>query len=184
MTDQTREWPVDIDGAERVRHVAQTQTTPRDAEWIAEEADVSTDTAVKCLTWLVDQWDLEVVETTEGTCYKLDGVTHFLRTVRSLAEEHPVEDLIEGIGALSDEIDAWKTTYEVDSLEDLRRSTDSDEFSAEERRERLESVGEWEHFVQLREAHQIAISLQTSLARLHTELHIEVQGSNFLPQDG
>ena len=57
-----------MDAADRVRHVALTRATPQNAGWIAEEADVSRDTAAKYLDRMADQGDLEVVETADGTC--------------------------------------------------------------------------------------------------------------------
>ncbi|GAB3022224.1 DUF7342 family protein [Natronobiforma cellulositropha] len=184
MTDQAREWPADMDAADRVRHVALTRTTPQNAGWIAEEADVSRDTAVKYLTRLVDHGELEAVETADGTCYKPDDVTQFLREVRSFAEEYSLDDLTEELRAIGDEIDSWQATYEVDSLEELRRSIGSDELSPEDRRERLEIVDEWEYNVQVRESLQLAISLKGSLTRLDAEPRLEGQGSNVLPQEG
>jgi hypothetical protein len=41
---------------------------------------------------MVEQGDLKIAETAEGSCYKLDPVTQFLDEVRDLAETHSQED--------------------------------------------------------------------------------------------
>ncbi len=184
MSDHPHTWPTEMDAAGRVRHVALTRTTPRNAGWIAEEADVSRDTAAKYLDRMVNQGELEVVETADGTCYKPDDVTQFLREVRALAEEHSVDELTDELRAIGDEIDSWKATYDVESLEDLRQSIGCEDLSATDRRERLEAIEEWEYNVQVREALQLAISLQSSLTRLDSDSHIKEIGSETLPQEG
>jgi hypothetical protein len=152
-----------MDAAERVRHVALTRTTPRNAGWIATEADVSRDTAVKYLSRMAEQGDLEVVETAEGTCYKPDPVTQFLDEVRDLAETHSQEELTAELRDIADEIDRWKREFDVASLAELRQSVGDDDLSAEQRRERLDVVEEWEYDVEMREAIRLAIGLTESL---------------------
>jgi len=180
MSDQSRSWPAEMDAANRVRHVALTRTTPQNAGWIAEEADVSRDTAAKYLDRMTDQGDLEVVETADGTCYKPDDITQFLREVRTLAEEQSVDELTNELRAIGDEIDSWKSAYDVESLEELRRSLGREDLSPSDRRERLETIEEWEYNIQVREALRLAISLQRSLTRLDADLCIEKTESETL----
>ncbi len=184
MSDQSRAWPAEMDAADRVRHVAVTRTTPQNAGWIAKEADVSRDTAVKYLDRMADQGELEVVETAGGTCYKPDDVTQFLREVRTLAEEQSVEELTNELRATGDEIDSWKSAYDVESLEELRQSIGGEDLSPSDRRERLEIIEGWEYNIQMREALQLAISLQSSLTRLDSDPRIEAIGTGTLPQEG
>jgi Mn-dependent DtxR family transcriptional regulator len=155
-----------MDAAERVRHVALTRTTPRNAGWIATEADVSRDTAVKYLSRMAEQGGVEVVETAEGTCYKPDPVTQFLDEVRDLAETHSQEELTAELRDIADEIDRWKREYDVESLAELRQSVGDDGLSAERRHERLNIVEEWEYDVEMREAIRLAIGLTESLTEL------------------
>ena len=166
MTKKDPSWPAGMDAAERVRHVALTRTESRNAGWIAEEAAVSRDTAVKYLTRMVEQGDLEAIETAEGTSYKPDAVTQFLREVRQLAEAHTLEELTQELNAIGTEIDEWKDTYEVDSLAELRQSIGDEALTGDERRERLDVIGEWEYNIEVRESIQLAISLKSSLTTL------------------
>ncbi|MFP9191240.1 hypothetical protein ACLI4Q_06200 [Natrialbaceae archaeon A-CW1-1] len=122
---------------------------------------------------MADQGELEVVETADGTCYKPDAVTQFLRDVRTLAEEHSVDELTNEFRAIGDEIDSWRSTYEVETLEELRQSIGREALSAEDRRERLEIIEEWEYNIQVREALELAISLQHSLTRLDANPRLE-----------
>ncbi|WP_137285554.1 hypothetical protein [Halorussus salinisoli] len=41
------------------------------------------------------------------------------------------------LNAIDDEINAWKDTYEIESLTELRQSIGSDDLTGDERRERL-----------------------------------------------
>ncbi|WP_440009002.1 DUF7342 family protein [Halomicrococcus sp. SG-WS-1] len=184
MSTKNPAWPDEMDAAERVQHVAVTRTTPRNAGWIAEEADVSRDTAVKYLTRLVEQGELTEVETEDGTCYKPDGVTQFLREVRELAETHSMDELTTELQAIGDEIDTWKSTYQVESLDDLRRSVGDDELSGDDRRERLEVVEEWEYNIEIREALQLAISLKSSLTTLGGDTSIHNSAAGTQSQEG
>ena len=166
MGEKQPAWPAGMDAAERVRHVALTRTTARNAGWIATEADVSRDTAVKYLSRMAEQGDLEVVETAEGTCYKPDPVTQFLDEVRDLAETHSQEELTAELRDIADEIDRWKREFDVASLAELRQSVGDDNLSAEQRRERLDVVEEWEYDAEMREAIQLSIELKDSLTGL------------------
>jgi len=140
MSEKEPSWPPGADAAERVRHVVLTQTEPQNAGWIATEADVSRDTAVKYLTRMVDRGELEVTETAEGMCYKPDSVTQLLREVRQLAEEHTLDELTQELNAIGEEIDGWKERFGVDSLAELRKSIGSEDLTGEDRHERLEVI--------------------------------------------
>ncbi|WP_236639717.1 YjbH domain-containing protein [Salinigranum halophilum] len=183
MSEKQPAWPEGMDAAERVRHVALTRTVPRNAGWIATEADVSRDTAVKYLSRMAEQGDLKVVETAEGTCYKPDPVTQFLGEVRDLAETHSHEELTAELRDIADEIDRWKRRYDVESLAELRQSVGDDELSAEQRRERLGIVEEWEYDIEMREAIRLAIGLKDSLTELGAGTDPEYVPDS-LPQEG
>nr|WP_230198661.1 hypothetical protein [Halopiger djelfimassiliensis] len=99
---------------------------------------------------MADRGELERIETADGTCYKPDSVTHFLREVRSLAEERSADELTDELRAIGDEIDSWKSTSDVESPEELRRSIGREDLSSDERRERIEVIEEWEYNVQTR----------------------------------
>jgi predicted ArsR family transcriptional regulator len=183
MSESASSWPDGMDAAERVRHVAMTRTEPQNAGWIADEAAVSRDTAVKYLTRMVERGDLERVETADGDCYRPDGVTQFLREVRQLAEAETLDELTHELEAIADDIDSWKADYEVESLAELRQSLGRADLSYDERRERREVIEEWAYNVEAREAIQLAIRLKHSLSSLETASFSD-DPSRTLPQEG
>lgn len=183
MTEKQPSWPAGMDAAARVRHVALTRTEPRNAGWIATEADVSRDTAVKYLSRMVEQGDLEMVETAEGSCYRPDTITQFLGQVRDLAEDHSLDELTTELRDIGDEIDQWKDEYDVDDLAALRGTVGNDGLSGEARRERLAVIEEWEYNVEMREAIRLAISLKDSLTELGTDIG-SGPAPEHLPQEG
>lgn len=183
MSEKEPSWPPDVDSAERVRHVVLTQTESRNAGWIATEADVSRDTAVKYLNRMVDRGDLEITETANGTCYKPDSVTQLLREVRQLAEEQTLDELTHELNQISTEIDEWKNQYSVESVSELRKSIGDDELTGDDRRERLEIIEEWEYNVEIRESIQLAISLKSSLSTLGSD-SLVATSSTTAPQEG
>ena len=144
---------------------------------------VSTRPAVKYLSRMAEQGDLEVVETAEGTCYKPDPVTQFLDEVRDLAETHSQEELTAELRNIADEIDRWKHEFDVESRAELRQSVGDDDLSAEQRRERLDVVEEWEYDVEMREAIRLAIGLTDSLTELVAGTDPEYTPDN-QPQEG
>jgi hypothetical protein len=132
---------------------------------------------------MVDRGDLEVVETSEGTSYKPDSVTQFLREVRQLAEAHTLDELTQELNAIGDEIDAWKETYEVGSLAELRQSIGREDLTGDARRERLEIIEEWEYNIEVRESIRLALSLRDSLTMLGAE-SVSDDSPAVLPQRG
>lgn len=166
LSQRETTWSDEMDAESRVRHVASTRTEPRNAGWIAEEAGVSRDTAVKYLQRMVEQGDLEAVETERGTGYKPDEMTQFLDEVRRLGEAHDVDELTAELDAIATEIDGWREEHDVESLSELRRSVGRDDLTETERNARLETIAEWEYDVEMREAVRLAISLQESLTTL------------------
>lgn len=56
--------------------------------------------------------------------------------------------------------------YDIESLEELRRSIGCEDLSSSDRSEGLETIDEWESNIQMREALQLAIRLQSSVRKL------------------
>lgn len=166
MSQRESTWPDEMDAESRVQHVASTRTEPRNAGWIAEEAAVSRDTAVKYLQRMVERGDLEAVETERGTGYKPDEMTQFLDEVRRLAEAHDVDELTAELDAIATEIEGWREEYDVETLSELRRSVGRDDLTSADRSDRRETIAEWAYDVEMRETIRLAISLQDSLTTL------------------
>ena len=71
----------------------------------------------------------------------------------------------------------------MESLAELRQSVGDDELSAEQRRERLDIVEEWEYDIEIREAIRLAIGLKDSLTELGAGTDPEYVPDS-LPQEG
>jgi len=97
-------------------------------------------------------------------------------------EEQSVDELTNELRAIGEEIDSWKSTYNVESPRKLRQSIGREDLSADDRRERLEVIEEWEYNIQVREALQLAISLQSSLTRLDADPRLANRGSDASPK--
>lgn len=166
MSEKEPRWPDGMDAEERVRHVALTRTRPRNAGWIATEADVSRDTAVKYLKRMADRGELAVVETDDGTGYKPDPVTQLLDEVRHLAETATERELMAELDAIGDEIASWRETYGVESLTELRQSLGNEGLSTAERQERMQVADNWATDVETREAIQLALDFKDTITSI------------------
>ncbi|MCH7661367.1 MAG: winged helix-turn-helix transcriptional regulator [Euryarchaeota archaeon] len=138
-------WTEQRDGAARVRAVALTISEPRTAGWIAEEADVSRNTARKHLDRLVETNELERVESGGTVLYRPDELTRYFRQLRDLIENHDTDELAEGITAIKADIREWRSKYDVDSPDELRATIASADLDPKAERERREVANDWEH---------------------------------------
>ncbi|MFO7925930.1 MAG: winged helix-turn-helix domain-containing protein [Halobacteriota archaeon] len=137
-------WKEHASAFDRVKSVTMTLSESRPASWIAEEATVSPNTARDHLRRLID---LGVVMATEQ-----DGTRHYypdplytrLRDVRELLEDTTKRELSEQAAALKQDIEAWKTEYDADSLDALRERVAADDVSAEQAYELTRAASDWE----------------------------------------
>lgn len=138
----------------RIREVAMTVREPRNAGDIAEAASVARNTAKKYLQQLVEADKLATIQRGRETCYYPDPVTQYFDHIRDLVETHQKDELTAELGAIRDDIDAWKTEYDVASADELR-TTVGDDLPAAERRQRRNDAEDWEYY-----EHQAALIKQ------------------------
>lgn len=142
--DWVQTWKDQASAFDRVKSVTMTLTEPRPASWIAEEAAVSPNTARDHLRRLID---LGVVTETDN-----DGVRHYypdplytrLRDVRELLEEKTKRQLSEQAIELKENIAGWRTEYDADSPDALRKQAAADDVSAEQAYEIVQAASDWE----------------------------------------
>jgi hypothetical protein len=132
---------------ERVRAAARTLTTPRSAGWIAEQTDVSPQTAQKYLDQLVEDDVLSTRIVDERTLYYVDPVMAYFRELRALQENHSPDELSAALKSIRAQIDEWQTTYEVDTPNELRASIGTTDESVDET-DRRSVASRWEHLDQ------------------------------------
>lgn len=129
----------------RIREVAMTVREPRNAGEIADAAGVARNTAEKYLKQLVETDKLATIQRGRETCYYPDPVTQYFDQIRDLVETHQKDELTAELGAIRDDIDAWKAEYDVASPDELR-TTVGDDLPAAERRQRRHDAEDWEYY--------------------------------------
>lgn len=129
----------------RIREVAMTVREPKNAGEIADAAGVARNTAEKYLKQLVEADKLTTIQRGRETCYYPDPVTQYFDQIRDLVNENQKDELTAELGAIRDDIDEWKDTYDVDSADDLR-TTVGDDIPAAQRRQRRHDAEDWEYY--------------------------------------
>ncbi|UHQ98831.1 hypothetical protein HYG81_23920 (plasmid) [Natrinema zhouii] len=129
---------------ERVRAAARTLRTPRTAQWIADETEVSVKTAQKYLEQLAEDNVLREIEQGEQTLYGIDQLMATYREVAALQREHDREELTTALESMRTKITDWKVSYDVETPGELRASI-ADLDDSDEMAQRREIASEWEH---------------------------------------
>jgi len=130
---------------DRIREVAMTVREPKNAGEIADAAGVARNTAEKYLGQLVEADKLATIQRGRETCYYPDPVTQYFDQIRDLVDEQGKDELTAELGAIRDDIDEWKDTYDVESADELR-ATVGDDIPATERRQRRHDAEDWEYY--------------------------------------
>jgi hypothetical protein len=155
-------WTDSMTARERVETIATTLADPRTANWVAEQANVTWDTAKKHLDDLADSGVLLV--TGDGK-YVPDPTRAYFDHLRELILTNDKAELRGELEAIADRIEAWKVRYDVDSPEDLE-ATLADDLPAEEIRDRRQALRRWENSLRSRDAIQRALQLYDDIHSL------------------
>ncbi|UHH26689.1 DUF7342 family protein [Halobacterium noricense] len=168
-------WTESMTARERVETIATTLSEPRTANWIAEQADVKWDTAKKHLDNLAETG---VILVTEDDTYVPDPTQAYFDHLRELILTNDRAELRGELEAIADRIEDWKTTYEVDSPEDLE-ATLADDLSADEIRERRQALRRWENSLRSRDTIQTALQLYDDVQSLTDDVpaNIRLEGA-------
>jgi predicted transcriptional regulator len=128
---------------DRIRLVAETLREPRSVNWISEQADAAWSTTNEELQDLVDQGQLRRVEAGETTRYQPNYTQLLFDEIRRLIEENTREELRNELVAITEEIEDWQATYDVETWEELEQSLADGDLSSDELRERRDVIGFW-----------------------------------------
>lgn len=141
-------WTDGLTARERVREIATTLTEPRSVEWVREQAQISSwQTAKDELEMLVEFGQVHAIEGDDGnTKYAPNYQLRYFNEVTELINEHSRAELREEIATIQEQIDAWKTEFDVETRDDLESTLTDDGLSSEEVRERNEVLREWERY--------------------------------------
>lgn len=148
-------WTDAMTARERVETIATTLTEPRTANWIAQQADVKWDTAKKHLDSLADAGELLV---TSDDRYVPDPTRAYFDHLRELILTNEREELRGELEAIATRIEEWKTTYGVDSPEDLE-ATLAEDLPVDEISDRRQALRRWENSLRSRDTIQTALQL-------------------------
>lgn len=155
-------WTESMTARERVETIATTVSEPRTANWIAEQADVTWDTAKKHLDDLADSGALLV---TDDDKYVPDPTRAYFDFLRELILGNDKEELRGELEAIATRIEEWQATYDVDSPDALE-ATLADDFSATEISRRRRVLRRWETSLHSRDAIQAALRLYDDVQSL------------------
>ncbi len=145
VTSMSDTWLKHTSAFDRVKSVALTVSTSRTAAWIADEAQVSENTARSHLSRLADLGVLATTTTERGAGYAPDAIYTRSQDIRELIQEHTEDQLATRAVDLQEELAEFTSTYGVESPTALRTSIASSGLTPAEARERLEAVSDWEY---------------------------------------
>lgn len=159
-------WTDSMTARERVETIASTLSTPRTANWVAEQAEVQWDTAKKHLDDLAESGTLLI---TEDDKYVPDPTQAYFDHLRELILTNDKEELRGELEAIAERIEDWKTTYEVTSTEELE-ATLADDLDPDEIRERRRVLRRWENSQRSRETIRTALRLYDDVEALRNDV--------------
>ena len=161
--DGVQSWTESMSARERIRAVAETLRKPRSVNWISEQADAAWSTTNKELQDLVDQGQLRRVEAGETTRYQPDYTRLLFEEIRTLIEENTREELRSELAAITEEIEAWQATYDVETWEELEQSLADGDLTSAELRERRDVITRWEENLEDRRLIKHALALYSDV---------------------
>jgi predicted transcriptional regulator len=144
---------------DRIRAVAETLREPRSVNWISEQADAARSTTNEELQDVVDQGQLRRVEAGETTRYQPDYTRLLFEEIRTLIDENTREELRNELAAITEEIEEWQATYDVETWEELKQSLADGDLTSAELRERRDVITRWEENLEDRRLIKYALAL-------------------------
>jgi len=141
--DGVQSWDKSMSARDRIRAVAESLLEPRSVNWISEQADAAWSTTNEKLQDLVDQGQLRRVEAGETTRYQPDYTRLLFEEIRSLIEENTREELRNELAAITEEIEEWQATYDVETWEELEQSLADSDLASDEFHERRDVITRW-----------------------------------------
>ncbi|SFC72508.1 hypothetical protein SAMN05444422_11717 [Halobiforma haloterrestris] len=169
MTDRGLDsWTEDLSARERVRKIATTLTQPRSVEWVREEAQISSwQTAKDELEMLAEFGQIQAVEVDGNTKYAPNYQRRYFNELAELINNNTRDELREEIARVQDEIEKWKTEFDVESREDLESTLTDDSHSSEEIRHRNRVLRQWERREDNKRLLKHALELYDDARSLH-----------------
>jgi len=121
------EWKAETDAFERVTQIARETHEQTASADIAERALVAKTTAIKHLKTLAEFGVVEQISEGGTLYWKRNEFHAAMGRADELAREYDTVDLADAVREMKDEIEGYRTEYDVESPEELARALDSDE---------------------------------------------------------
>ncbi|TKX69220.1 hypothetical protein [Halorubrum sp. SP9] len=169
--DVVQSWSESMSARDRIRAVAETLREPRSVNWISEQADAAWSTTNEELQDLVDRGQLRRVEAGETTRYQPDYTQLLFEEIRTLIEENTREELRSELAAITEEIEEWQATYDVETWEELEQSLADGELGSDELRDRREAIAGWEENLEDRRLIKHALALYSDVEAARERLN-------------
>jgi len=161
--DGVQSWTESMSVRDRIRAVAETLREPRSVNWISEQADAAWSTTNEELQALVDQGQLRRVEAGETTRYQPDYTRLLFEEIRTFIEENTREELRSELAAITEEIEEWQATHDVETWEELEQSLADGDLSSDELHERRDVITRWEENLKDRRLIKHALALYSNV---------------------
>ncbi|WP_193310465.1 hypothetical protein [Halorubrum halophilum] len=161
--DGVQSWTESMSARDRIRAVAESLREPRSVNWISEQADAAWSTTNEELQDLVDEGQLHRVEAGETTRYQPDYTRLLFEEIRSLIEENTREELRNELAAITEEIEEWQATYDVETWEELEQSLADGDLTRESLQERRDVIRRWEENLEDRRLIKHALALYSDV---------------------
>ena len=167
LRDGVQSWTESMSARERIRTVAETLRKPRSVNWLSEQADAAWSTTNEELQDLVDQGQLRHVEAGETTCYQPDYTRRLFEEIRTLIEANTREELRSELAAITEEIEKWQATYDVETWEALEQTLADGDLASDELHDRRHVITRWEENLKDRRLikHALALYSEVEAAR-------------------
>ncbi|WP_308203712.1 DUF7342 family protein [Halorubrum ezzemoulense] len=161
--DGVQSWTESMSARDRIRAVAESLREPRSVNWISEQADAAWSTTNEELQDLVDEGQLYRVEAGETTRYQPDYTRLLFEEIHTLIEENTREELRNELAAITEEIEQWQATYEVETWEELEQSLADGDLASAELQERRDVITRWEENLEDRRLIKHALALYSDV---------------------
>ena len=141
--DGVQSWTESMSARDRIRAVAETLREPRSVNWISEQADAAWSTTNEELQALVEQGQLRRIEADEATRYQPDYTRLLFEEIRTLIAENTREELRNELATITEEIEEWQATYDVETWEEVEQSLADGDLASDKLRERRDVIAFW-----------------------------------------
>ncbi|WP_311173383.1 DUF7342 family protein [Halobellus ordinarius] len=177
--DGAQSWTESMSARDRIRAVAESLREPRSVNWISEQADAAWSTTNEELQDLVDQGQLRRVEAGETTRYQPDYTRLLFEEIRTLIEANTREELRNELAAITEEIEGWQATYDVETWEKLEQSLPDGDLTSDELHERRDVITRWEENLEDRRLIKPALALYSDVeAAREQRINVADRGTN------